>query len=259
MTLAIEKRPPPRPRRTLLYGVQGIGKSTFAAMSESPIFIQTEDGIGDINCDRLALVTSYDQFINQLKAIYTEKHTYRTLVVDSLDWLERLIQTHVCELLKIKAIGDADHGKGYVRAVCVWSEVLVGFDALRADRNMAVLLIAHAEIESFSDPETETYDRYGPRLQRGVSALVREWCDEVLFASYPIATRRVKEGFGIDRAIAMSTGDRVLRTQERPSCMAKNRLNLPPEIPLDYAAYSVLRDQSTSPKTPNKKEKNTNG
>ncbi len=108
----------------------------------------------------------------------------------------------------------------------------------RYERGMMVVLIAHAKIERFENPETDPYDRYSPRLNKHASALVQEWCDEVLFASYKVHTKQTDEGFDKTRTRGIGTGDRILRTTERPAHMAKNRLNLPEEMPLDFRVYA---------------------
>jgi len=228
------------PRRTLLYGVHGVGKSTFGSMAEQPVFIQTEDGLSNIECERFPLATQYANVIAALSELYTEQHDYRTVVVDSVDWLERLIWADVCQKRSIESIEDIGYGKGYVFALTHWREVLAGLDALRNERGMQVILIAHAQIERFANPETDTYDRYSPRLQKQASALVQEWCDEVLFTAYRIHTKTTNEGFDRKRVQGIGTGERIIRTSERPAHVAKNRLNLPDEIPLDYRVYAAF-------------------
>ena len=104
----------PAPRRLMLYGIQGIGKSTYASRSPKPIFVQTEDGLGDIECDKFPLATSFEDVINALSTLYTETHPYQTIVVDSLDWLERLIWADVCLNHHVTSIEDIGYGKGYV-------------------------------------------------------------------------------------------------------------------------------------------------
>jgi hypothetical protein len=228
------------PRRVLLYGTHGIGKSTFGAMADKAIFIQTEDGLGGIECDRFLLAAKYGDVLNALAALYTEEHDYRTVIIDSLDWLERLIWAEVCEKRGVSNIEDIGYGKGYVFALTPWREVLAGLDALRNERGMTIILIAHAQIEKFANPETDTYDRYSPRLHKQASALVQEWCDEVLFATYSVLTKTTDEGFGRKRVQGIGTGERIIRTTERPAHVAKNRLNLPEEIPLDYRIFAAF-------------------
>ncbi|MCP4594525.1 MAG: ATP-binding protein [bacterium] len=228
----------PAPRRVMLYGTHGIGKSTFASMADKPVFIQTEDGLGEIECDKFPLTTSFDEAMKALSELYTEKHLYRTVVVDSLDWLEGLIWAEVCRKRNVESIEDIGYAKGYVFALTQWREFLEGLSALRSDKGMTIILIAHARIERFENPETETYDRYVPCLHKLASAVVQEWCDEILFASYKVHTKQTEEGFNRKRAQGIGTGERIIRTTERPAHVAKNRLNLPDELPLDWNAYA---------------------
>jgi hypothetical protein len=228
------------PRRTLVYGTHGVGKSTFGAMAEAPIFVQTEDGLAGIDCDRLPLATRYGDVLAALGALYSTPHEYRTVVLDSLDWLERLIFADVCQKRGVESIEDIPYGKGYVFALTNWREVLQGLDTLRNDRGLAIILIAHAQVERFANPETDTYDRYTPRLQKLASALIQEWCDEVLFATYKVHTKTTTEAFDRKRVQGIGTGERILRTTERPAHVAKNRVGLPDELPLDYRVYAAL-------------------
>ena len=228
-----------RPRRVMLYGTHGIGKSTFGAMAEKPIFITTEDGLGEIDCDQFPLATKYSDVLNTLSALYSEDHDYDTVVIDSLDWLERLIFEEVCNKRGVESIEDIGYAKGYTFALTQWREILEGLDALRNERDMQIILIAHARIEKFENPETESYDRYTPRLNKHASALIQEWCDEVLFATYRVHTKQTDEGFNRKRTQGIGTGERIIRTTERPAHVAKNRLNLPDELPLDYRVYAA--------------------
>lgn len=228
------------PRRTLLFGVHGVGKSTFAAMADAPVFIPVEDGLSNIDCAHFPLATKYAEVIQAFGSLYTEPHEYRTIVIDSVDWLERLIFADVCQKRGVASVEDIPFGKAYVFALTQWREVLAGLDALRNERGMAVILIAHAQIERFNNPECESYDRYSPRLHKQASAFLQEWADEVLFATYKVYTKSTDVGFGRQRVQGIGNGERILRTTERPAHVAKNRLNLPDEIPLDYRVYAAF-------------------
>jgi hypothetical protein len=236
----VQKGRRPMPRRVMLYGTHGIGKSTFGAMAEAPIFIPTEDGVGDIDCESFPLAQSLGQVMAALESLYTSDHGYKTVVIDSLDWLERLIWAEVCADKGVESIEDIGYAKGYTFAIDKWRAVLGALDALRSDRGMAVILIAHSKIEKFENPETEPYDRYSPRLHKLASALVQEWSDEVLFATYRVLTRKVDEGFNKAKHQGLGTGERIVRTTERPAHVAKNRIGLPEEFPLDYRVFAAL-------------------
>lgn len=231
-----------KPRRVMLYGTQGIGKSTWAASAPKPIFIQTEDGLGEIDCDKFPVAKTFDEVMASLGELYTEKHGYRTVVVDSLDWLERLIWADICRQREVKNIDDIEYGKGYGFALTLWRDFIEGLSALRADRGMTPILIAHAKIERFQNPETDAYDRYSPRIHKTAAHLIQEWADEVLFASYKVFTKQTEEAFKKKRTQGIGTGERVIRTMERPAYQAKNRLNLPDELSLDWNAYAAFID-----------------
>jgi hypothetical protein len=228
----------PGPRRMTVYGTAGVGKSTFATCAPSPIVIQTEDGLNEIDCHKFPVAQSFDEVMQSLAALYQEDHAYRTVVIDSLDWLERLIWAKVCATRQVATIEDIGYGKGYAFALTHWRDVLDGLTALRDRKGMTVILIAHARIERFENPETEAYDRYVPRLHKTAAAMVAEWSDEVLFATYKVFTKATEEGFNQKRVQGLGTGERVLRTTERPSHLAKNRLNLPDELPLAWSAFA---------------------
>ncbi len=228
----------PKPRRVMLYGTHGIGKSTFGSMAPAPVFLQTEDGLGEIDCARLPLAKSFEDAMGALKALYMEEHEFKTLVVDSLDWLEQLVWAEVCRKKNVQNIEDIGYAKGYTFAVSEWRMFLEGLDALRNHKNMTIILIAHSKIERFENPETDVYDRYTPRLHKHASAVVQEWCDEVLFANYKIFTKTSEEGFNKKRTQGVGSGERIIRTTERPAHLAKNRLNLPDELPLDWNEYA---------------------
>lgn len=167
--------------RVLVYGVEGIGKSTFAAGAPSPVFIQTEDGLGSLAVDHFPIATSVKDVLDAISTLFDSDHAFKTVVIDSLDWLETLIWRDIESKYDAK---DLAYGKGAMIAADKWREILDGLTALRNERGMIVILIAHCEIKRFDSPETEPYDRYQPKLQARSSALMREWADAVLFANY---------------------------------------------------------------------------
>jgi hypothetical protein len=116
---------------------------------------------------------------------------------------------------------------------------------------MCVILLAHAKVETFTDPEHAAYDRYSPRLHKHATALITEWADAVLFATRKIITKTQDGGFGRERTIAAGLGkdggERVLRTVGSPACVAKNRYDLPPELPLSWPALMQALTHTTSP------------
>jgi len=230
------------PPRILTYGTEGIGKSTLASQSPSPVFIATEDGLDEIDCARFPLATTFEEVISALTDLRTNEHEFETVVIDSLDWLERLVWDKLCAQYGVNSIEKVDGGyaRGYTHALTYWREVLDHLNALRTKKGMVVMLLAHAKVERFEDPESSPYDRYSPRLHKHAGALICEWSDAVLFATRKMRTQTEDAGFNRVRttahAIGKDGGERVLRCIGGPSCIAKNRYQLPQELPLSWAA-----------------------
>lgn len=231
-----------KPPRLMCYGVEGIGKSTLGAQAPKPIFIPTEDGLDQIGCDRFPLARSFEDVRQSLSSLQREKHDYETIVIDSLDWLEHLIFDELCREHNVKSIEQVagGYGKGYSLALNSWRGVIGQLDHLRNERGMVILLLAHARVERFEDPESAAYDRYSPRLNRHATAFVCEWCDAVLFATRRFRTQSEDAGFNRQRTIAhpigKAGGERILRCVGGPSCVAKNRYGIVDEISLSWTA-----------------------
>ena len=224
------------PPRIMIYGSEGIGKSTFAAAAPKPVFVQTEDGLSEIDCAKFPVAATFDEAMRQLCALRDEEHDFKTVVVDSLDWLERLIWDRVCQDYGVKCIEKADggYGKGYTHALTYWRQVVNLLGEIRAKRKMAIVLLAHAKVERFEDPEHPAYDRYTPRLHKAACSLVCEWVDAVLFATKRM---RVDSDTGRAAPVGADGGERVLRSNGSPACIAKNRFGLPSEFPLSWPAF----------------------
>ena len=148
-----------KPPRIMIYGSEGVGNSTFAASAPNPIFIQTEDGLGEINCRKFPLANSLSEVLAELAALRDEPHEYLTVVIDSADWLERLIFDEVCKEFGVRSIEKADggYGKGYTHALTHWRKVVNLLQELRDKRGMVVILVAHAKVERFEDPDHLTF------------------------------------------------------------------------------------------------------
>ena len=237
----------PKPPRILMHGVAGVGKTTFAAQALNPVFVITEDGLGVHSYAHFPLARSFDQVLGALATLWREPHSYRTVVIDSLDWLEPLIWKKVCEEKGWGSIEDPGYGKGYMVALNLWRDYVEGLNALRNDRDMTVVQLSHTDIRRFESPEHDPYDRYQVKLHARTAALVQEHADVVLFANYRVTTTRAETGFNKVATRAIGTGERLMHTSERPSYMAKNRYALPATLPLGWSALADAMPQALRP------------
>ena len=132
-----------KPPRLLVYGQEGTGKSTFAAGARSPVFVQTEDGLGEIDTAKFPLAKKFEEVTDALTALRDEPHDFQTVVVDSADWLERLVWDRVCRDFGVRSIEKADggYGKGYVHALTHWRQLVDLLNDLRDRRGMIAILI----------------------------------------------------------------------------------------------------------------------
>jgi hypothetical protein len=221
--------------RIFLYGVEGIGKTTFASQAPKPIFICTEDGLGSLQVDHFPLATKASEVLDAIGSLVTEPHDFGTVVLDSVDWLDNLIWAEVEATHDAK---DLAYGKGAMIVADKWRQVLAGLNTLRNDKGMVVILIAHTQIKRFDSPEVEPFDRYQPKLQERSNAILREWADAVLFANYKTLIKKDDVGFNKTSNRGISTGERLLYTSERPAYMAKNRYSLPDSIPMSWESFA---------------------
>ena len=165
------------------------------------------------------------------------KHDFFSLAIDSMDWLESIIFQAVAAAAGKTSIADIGYGVGYKQALVYWDKIMSKLEMIRTDRNMGIILLAHANVKRFESPDQDSYDRYQPALHDSASAMWQEYCDEVLFASYRVFVRKEDLGFDRDRTIAVDGNERFVRTQETAAVLAKNRLGMPSEIPFAWEAY----------------------
>ena len=235
MSLAnIRQKAKLRPPILVLYGPGGIGKTSFGSTMNKPIIVQTEDGIGKIECPHFPVAKNYIEFMDNLKSLHEEKSEFKTVIIDSLDWLETLLQEYVCQQNGWQEISSPAYGKGYAAALEVWKEYLAMLNRLR-EKGFTILQIAHNEIRRYEDPTNEPHDRHQIKLHRKAADLVIEHSDAVFFANYKIGTIQVKGKSG-GMTTKLKQGDRTIFTQESPGFQAKNRFALDPEMPFEWAS-----------------------
>jgi len=232
-----------RPFFLTVYGVPGIGKTTFAADFEKPLFADIEKGSGQLKVDRISEFNGIADLNSLIKDLIKDHHGYKTFVVDTVDAVERLIVKQVCIDKGKQNIEDIPYGKGYVFAETYWEVLISNLKVLRETMN--VILIAHNAIERVNDPtQAVTYDQFNIKLHKKANALISEAVDAVLFCAYEVYVKSNQEG---TKGKAFGEGKRVMYTTAIPGHVAKNRFGLPSVIPFEYNAFtsSVFRSEDT--------------
>ena len=221
-------------QKIVLYGPEGIGKSTIASQTPSPVFIDTEGSTKKLDVARYPKPTSWTMLLDEVLD-FRDHPQGQTLVIDTFDWAEKLAISHICSKANKTGIEDYGYGKGYTylaeevgRLLNLLEEVI--------ERGHHVFITAHAAMRKFEQPdELGAYDRWELKLTKQVSPMLKEWADAVLFANY--RTFVVKNEAKKNRA---QGGERVLYTTHNPCWDAKNRDQLPDLLPLSFDSISCL-------------------
>lgn len=235
------------PLRIVVHGVHGVGKTSLAGTFDAPILLPLEDGAQFVDVPRFPKPTAFEEVVEALGTLYNETHDFKTVIIDTLDWLEPLVWAVTCAQHGKQTIEEFGYGKGYTEACAYWRILIGWLDALRYQKGMTVLCLAHSAVKRYEPPDTDAYDRHQMKLNEKARGLVEEWADAVLFASYKVRVQNKDKGFGQTRGVGVGSGDRVIYTDRRPAYEAKNRLGLPHEILVGQdATWKPLHDALTA-------------
>lgn len=226
-----------RPPKIVVCGVAKIGKTTFASSAPNRVGIVTEDGQDAVDAVAFPLASSLSDVYEAIGTLIEGDHQFQFVWVDSLDWLEPLVQQHVCARNNWKNIDQPGYGKGYIAAADEWRTLLQGFETLRIQRNMGVILVCHDKIKHFESPTDEGYDRYVLKLHDKAAALVEEWADIVGHANYDTYTRKIETVDKNKEAKAATTGARMFSVEPHPAHMGGNRFGMKNQ-PLDWSVFA---------------------
>ena len=242
-------------KKVVVYGPEGIGKSTFASHFPDPLFIDTEGSTKELDVKRLPAPTSWSYLKEEVRYVAAHPDCCRTLVIDTADWAEKLAIQSVLDEHNKNGIEDFGYGNGYRYVYEKFGEI---FNLLNdvIEKGINVVITAHAILKKFEQPdEMGAYDRYALKLidspKTSISAALKEWADMVLFANYKtiiVTDSKTKKS-------KAQGGKRVMYTSHHSCWDAKNRFSLPEELPFEYGAIANVIEQDSKTKAENESVK----
>ena len=234
-----------RAKKVVIYGPEGIGKSTFTSHFPDPLFCDTEGSTYELDVDRLDRPDSAALLYECIDLVKTHPDMCSTFVLDTADWAEKLLSKAVCDRSKKSGIEDFGYGKGYTYLTEEFGKLLNQLEDL-IELGINVVVVAHAELKKFEQPdEAGAYDRWGLKLTKQDSPLLKEWADAVLFINYKTYVEKTNTNKN-----KVSGGKRVMYTSHHPCWDAKNRWGLPEECDFDFSVIAPFITGTASQPTP---------
>ena len=217
-------------KKIVVYGPEGIGKSTFAANFPAPVFIDTEGSTKDMDVARFDKATSWAMILQQVQYVIVHPECCRTLIIDTADWAEKIEIASLCAQKGWSGLEDPGYGKGYTYSAEEFGKFLNLLDDV-IEKGIHVVMTAHAHLRKVELPEEMgAYDHWEMKTSKKVAPLIREWADAVFFANYK--TRIIE----VDKKKKAQGGQRVMYTNHTPFWDAKNRYDLSDELPFEYSS-----------------------
>lgn len=241
--MQIKRGPIARPQKTVLYGPEGVGKSTLAAQWPAPLFLDTEGSTSQLDVARVE-IGSWVSLLEGVAAVH-KMQEFQTLVIDTTDWAEKLASQHIIQTAGKKSIEDFGFGKGHVMVAEEMQRLLIALDGI-VRGGKSVVLLAHSKVVKFSAPDQAAeWDRYELKMSKAVSPLVKEWADAVLFINFLTKTAEKESG----KARGIGGKERRIYTTHSAAFDAKNRHGLEQEIPASIEALRPIVQASTAQPT----------
>ena len=247
MALNIRSGTVPRAQKVVLYGVEGIGKTTLASQAPGVLFIDTEGGTSHMDVRRIEKPESWEALIAAIQEVAATPDVCRTLAIDTADWAEVMAIDHICQKYRQTGLESFGYGKGYTYLSEEFARLLAACDAVIAS-GKHVIITAHAKMRKQELPdEMGAFDRWELKLSRQCAPMLKEWADAVLFLNYKTivvtSENNTKKGQG---------GKRVIYTAHAPTYDAKNRHGLKPELDLKWDSIAPIFGAAPAPAKPAK-------
>lgn len=220
-----------KPYKILIYGSPGTRKSSFASKAEKPVFIDIENGLSRIDCDKTPTIKNWNEFKQAIEWAKSQQE-YKTIVFDTIDILEQMLHQHICARENKPSIEKIAYGGGYRIATTYWNWLLDKIDEM-TEQGKNTILIAHDDIKIFENPTTDNYNRYTIKINKNSVNLITGRVDGVFFVQQDIVSKTEEKK-------ARTTGEYFLICNESPAIIAKNRFNLPNKVPMKPDFFNYL-------------------
>lgn len=239
-----------RPVKAVIYGVEGVGKSTFASKFPDPLFIDTEGSTSQLDVNRFEAPTSWEMIKKQVDYVANNPGICQTLVIDTFDWAEQICIADFCKSKQINGIEDLSYGKGYTYIAEEIGRFLNYLSSVSLKLNLNIVLLCHSQIVKFEQPdEMGVYDRYELKISKKAKSLIKEWCDLMIFANFKTMVVNV-DGKGATKGKNKAQGSLRMMYCTHQACWdAKNRFGLADELPFNYELIDkyIYRNEQISP------------
>lgn len=224
-----------RAQKTVIYGPEGIGKTTLAAAHPDPLIIDTEGGTSHLDVRRIGKPQNWEELISIVKEVAQTPNVCKTLIIDTADWAEQIATIYICQKYRQASVESFGYGKGYTYLAEEFQRLLQACDMCIAN-GINVVITAHAKMRKFEQPdELGAYDRWELKLSKQTAPILKEWCDHLLFCNYKTDVMIADNG----KAKAQG-GKRVIYTAHHPAWDAKTRSDLPTMVDMSFEAISPI-------------------
>jgi hypothetical protein len=245
MSLNITRGKQATASRVVIYGTEGIGKSTLGAQFPKPLILDTEEGTHHLDVARVAC-HDWVTLEGAMLELGRDRQGFETVVIDSADWAERLLKNHLCQKHNKRSIEDFSYGKGFVMLAEAFASILAAADSL-VRSGVHVAFVAHSQVRRTNPPDQdEGYDRYELSLTKHTAPLVREWADALLFCNYRLKLVEGQDG----RTKAKGGKERLVYAERSAAWDAKNRYGLAAELPMSIDSLAPLFAGTPAPAAP---------
>ena len=236
------------PLVTVVTGATAVGKTHFACQSDDPIMLDLEHGAEIHNHQKIPLYGKdvvFDDCVESLRLIYAnhKKMGVKTVIVDSFDWVQKLIHKEVCSKKNVETIDELKWGAGYQLSASLAQEFINGLDSPR-QLGLEIIIICHTQIVKVDEPIHDLYEVYDLKLDRLIRNTLKEWATIIAFCEFDQKTHLKWERFGQKMYKAISTGDRIMHTVPQAGFVAKSRIPIPSPLPLDWKVFKSEIDKS---------------